>query len=108
MVAEIVITGWIDYEPSDRADVLKHFAEVARLSREEAGCIDYAVTADVDDGRRVRVFEHWVSDAALAEHLATGHVVAFKAAVADRKSSGRSLRKHSIASSTPMTSSSAR
>lgn len=108
MTAQIVITGWIDYEPTDRADVLKHFSEVARISRKEAGCIDYAVTADADDDKRVRVFEHWVSDAALESHLKTRHVTAFRSAIADRQARRRLLFKHVIASSAPMRSSSAK
>ena len=107
MAAQIVITGWIDYEPTERADVLKHFSEVARISRREAGCVDYAVTADLDDERRVRVFEHWVSESSLEAHLKTRHVTAFRAAIADRQNVGRLLLKHVVASSGPMKSSSA-
>jgi quinol monooxygenase YgiN len=106
LTAQIVITGWIDYEPTERADVLKQFSEVARISRKESGCIDYAVSADPDDERRVRVFEHWVSDAALDAHFKTRHVTTFRAAIADKQQLGRLLLKHVIASSAPMKSSS--
>lgn len=106
MTAQIIIAGWIEYEPTDRADVLKHFTEVARVSRKEAGCVDYSVTSDSDDDKRIRVFEHWVSDAALESHLKTPHVSAFKSAIADRPRRGRLLFKHVIDSSAPMRSSS--
>jgi quinol monooxygenase YgiN len=106
--SQIVIAGWIDYEASERADVLAQFAEVARESREETGCLDYAVSPDPDDQQRIRVLEHWVSEEALQAHFATPHVQRFRSAVADRKRVGRSLQKHQVASSEPMQSGSVR
>ena len=102
----VVIAGWIDYEAADREAVLEQFAAVARQSRTEPGCIDYAVSADLDDERRIRVLEHWSSDAALEEHFATAHVQEFRASSAGYHRLGRSLQKHYVASSEPMASSS--
>ncbi len=102
----VVIAGWIDYEPGERQQVLKQFGEVARISRQEPGCLDYAVTPDLDDERRIRVFEHWESDAALWEHLTMPHVLEFRTATKAFHRLGRSLSKHLVASSEPMQSSS--
>jgi quinol monooxygenase YgiN len=104
---EVVVAGWIDYAPADREAVLAAFAVVVAASREEPGCLDYAFTPDPDLPGRVRVFEHWVSDAALTEHLTLPHVQALRAAIAGLTRTGRQMTHHTVAVSRPMGSSSA-
>jgi len=103
----VVVAGWIDYDPVDRAAALDAFAVVVTESRKEPGCIDYAFTPDPDVPGRVRVFEHWVDDAALTEHLTLPHVQALRAATAGLTRTGRQMTHHTVAVSRPMGSSSA-
>jgi quinol monooxygenase YgiN len=103
----VVVAGWIDYEPADRAAALDAFAVVVAESRKEPGCIDYAFTPDPDVAGRVRVFEHWVSDAALTEHLTLPHVQALRGAIGGLTRTGRQMTHHTVAVSRPMGSSSA-
>ncbi|WP_030678494.1 putative quinol monooxygenase [Streptomyces cellulosae] len=78
---EIIVAGWMDYEPADRYPMLGHLVEVGRRTREEEpGCLDYAMTADPTDVRRIRVYERWVSQQALDEHFTTAHIKDFRAA----------------------------
>ncbi|MFI5673123.1 putative quinol monooxygenase [Streptomyces cellulosae] len=78
---EIIVAGWMDYEPADRDPMLGHLVEVGRRTREEEpGCLDYAMTADPTDVRRIRVYERWVSQQALDEHFTTAHIKDFRAA----------------------------
>lgn len=105
---EVIVAGWIDWDPAQRDEVLQHFQVVARKSREEAGCLDYSVSADPELPERVRVFEHWASEQSLHEHLALDHVTQFRAAVAPLTRTGRSLLLHSVATSDPMTSAATR
>ncbi|WP_340375212.1 putative quinol monooxygenase [Streptomyces sp. SS7] len=103
MAGEVVVAGWMDYEPGDRATVLKALVELGRRTREaEPGCLDYAMTADPDGERRIRVFEHWASQQALDEHFATPHMKDFRAAVAGLTRVGVSLTAHTVAESRPM------
>jgi quinol monooxygenase YgiN len=104
---EVVVTGWIDFAPADRDAALDAFAVVVAASREEPGCIDYAFTPDPDVPGRVRVFEHWVSDAALTEHLTLPHVSALRGAIGGLTRTGRQMTHHTVAVSRPMGSSSA-
>lgn len=99
---EVVVAGWIDWAPQDRERALSAFAACAATSLGEAGCVDYSVTADTASPARLRVFEHWVSDDALREHLATPHVLAFRDQVAGLSRTGRSLSKLTVATSEPM------
>ncbi|WP_326573221.1 antibiotic biosynthesis monooxygenase [Streptomyces sp. NBC_00481] len=103
MSEEIIVAGWMDYEPADRDTMLRHLVEVGkRTLEEEPGCLDYAMTADPTDGRRIRVFERWVSQQALDEHFATPHIKDFRTAVAGLTRLGVSLQAHTVAASRPM------
>ncbi|MGW2716602.1 putative quinol monooxygenase [Streptomyces sp. NPDC001492] len=103
MTEEVIVAGWMDYEPGDRAAVLKALVELGRRTREaEPGCLDYAMTADPGDERRIRVFEHWTSRQALDEHFSTPHMKDFRAAVAGLTRVGVSLTVHTVAASHPM------
>ena len=95
MAEEFIIAGWLDYG-SNRDVVLGHFAEVARKSREEPGCLDYVVCADPDETGRIVVFERWVSEPDLVEHFRTAHIADFREAIAPYPRSGRSLRRYFI------------
>ena len=104
---EVVVAGWIDFDPRDRNAALDAFAVVVAASRQEPGCIDYAFTPDPDVPGRVRVFEHWVSDAALTEHLTLPHVQALRGEIAGLTRTGRQMTHHTVAVSRPMGSASA-
>ena len=71
-------------------------------SRQEQGCLDYAFTPDPDLPGRVRVFEHWDSDASLTEHLALPHVARLREALAPLTRTGRSMTHSTVAVSRPM------
>ncbi|WDV56175.1 putative quinol monooxygenase [Streptomyces coeruleorubidus] len=103
MAEEIIVTGWMDYEPGDRDTVLAALVELGRRTREEEpGCLDYAMTADPTDVRRIRVYEHWTSRQALDEHFATAHIKDFRTAVAGLTRVGASLTVHTVAASHPL------
>lgn len=99
---EVMVTGWIDFEPAHRDEALRHFATVVAASRQEAGCLDYAFLPDPELPGRVRVFEHWTSDRALTEHLALPHVQQLRDAIAPLTRTGRSMTHHTVAASRPM------
>jgi quinol monooxygenase YgiN len=104
---EVLVAGWIDFDPADREAALRAFADVVAASRQEPGCIDYAFTPDPDMPGRVRVLEHWTSDAALTEHLTLPHVQTLRTAIAGLTRTGREMTHHTVAVSRPMGSASA-
>jgi quinol monooxygenase YgiN len=94
---EVVVAGWMDYEPADRDTMLGHLVEVGKRTRaEEPGCLDYAMTADPCDERRIRVYERWVSQQALDEHFTTAHIKDFRAATTGLTRVGVSLETFSV------------
>ncbi|MFI7403952.1 putative quinol monooxygenase [Streptomyces sp. NPDC049541] len=103
MTEEIIVAGWMDYGPGDRAAMLEALTELGRQTRAaEPGCLDYAMTPDPGVERRIRVFEHWASQQALDEHFATAHMKEFREAVAGLTRVGVSLTAHTVAASRPM------
>lgn len=103
MAEEIIVAGWMDYEPGDRDPMLEALVELGRRTREEEpGCLDYAMTADPTDERRIRVYEHWTSRQALDEHFATPHIKDFRTTVAELTRVGVSLDAFSVTAARPM------
>jgi quinol monooxygenase YgiN len=100
--SEVIVSGWIDFEPEDRSEALRRFADVVAESRREAGCIDYVFSPDLELPGRVRVFEHWTSDVALTEHLTLPHVARLREAIAPLRRTGRSMTHSTVAVSRPM------
>ena len=79
-MAQVIIAGWMDYA-GHRDEVLRLLQRVGAATLDEAGCLDYSMSADANDDGRIRVFEHWSSPEALADHLETQHVKDFRAAI---------------------------
>ncbi|MFD3502516.1 putative quinol monooxygenase [Streptomyces sp. NPDC058676] len=103
VAGEIIVAGWMDYEPADRDTMLKHLVEVGKRTREEEpGCLDYAMAAEPSDERRIRVYERWVSQQALDEHFATAHIRDFRAATSGLTRVGVSLEIFSVAAARSM------
>ena len=101
-MTEIVVAGWIDWEPAHRDQALAHLRDATGPTRAEPGCLDYAMTADPDDERRIRVFERWASARDLEEHLRTPHIAAFRAASAGLIRLDRSLHRFAVAAADVM------
>ncbi|UUU36447.1 antibiotic biosynthesis monooxygenase [Streptomyces sp. CA-210063] len=103
MAEEVIVAGWMDYEPGDRDTMLGHLVELGHRTRaEEPGCLDYAMTADPTDERRIRVYERWASQQALDEHFTTAHIKDFRTAVAELTRVGVSLDAFGVTGARPM------
>lgn len=101
-ITEIIVAGWIDWDPADRDEALALLGEMARHSLVEDGCLDYAMSADPDDPRRIRVFERWASADDLAAHFTTAHTAEFYSAAAKLTRLDRSLARYVVASKGPV------
>ena len=65
----LLIAGTFTVDPARRAEFLESRLESIRISREEQGCLQYAMSADAVDPAVVRLFEMWASKADLQGHL---------------------------------------
>lgn len=73
LMPELVARPGLGPELRERLDLL------ARLSREEAGCLEYTLLEDPTDPSRLSLYERWADAGALADHDATSYVREFLA-----------------------------
>ena len=68
----IIVTGWLEVDPSDRAGFVEGSAEAVRLARATPGCLDFAMSADTVQDDRVNILERWASAEALHKFRGKG------------------------------------
>jgi len=61
----VIVAGHVTVEPEERASYLAGCVTVVEQARGAAGCLDFAITADLIDPGRVNIFERWESQAAV-------------------------------------------
>jgi quinol monooxygenase YgiN len=65
----VIVAGTFTVDPERRAEFLEGRVESIRASREDRGCLEYAMSADAVDPGLVRLFEMWTSLADLQAHV---------------------------------------
>jgi quinol monooxygenase YgiN len=55
----LIIAGHLIVDATDRDNYVADCAAAVAAARSAEGCLDFAVSADVVDPRRVNVFERW-------------------------------------------------
>lgn len=98
----LIIAGTLDLPPENRAKLLEAAEPLMRASEAEAGCHSYLMTPDPFDAGRVRIFERWDSEEAVATHFAAPHMAEFGAAIGGLGITGSDLTKYQISSSGPL------
>jgi quinol monooxygenase YgiN len=68
----VVVAGHITVEPQQRESYLAGCVSVVEQARGTAGCLDFAITADLIDPGRVNIFERWESQAAVETFRGSG------------------------------------
>ena len=98
----IVIAGRARLHSSELEEAVTAGSEMAKLSRDEPGCIDYRFSIDVDDPLVVRIFEQWQSATALEAHFAAPHFAAFAEVITRAVDGPADFTRFEIASSGPL------
>lgn len=68
----VIVAGHLVVVADGRADYLAGCVEVVRRAREAPGCLDFALSADIDDAGRINIYERWESRAAVEAFRGTG------------------------------------
>jgi quinol monooxygenase YgiN len=68
----VIVAGHIVVDPQQRDDYLSGCVEVVRQARRTAGCLDFALSADLLELGRVNIFERWESQAAVEAFRGSG------------------------------------
>ena len=69
MPTRIIISGTVDFPPENVAPALAAGKPLIEGALTEEGCLDYDWCPDPLNPGRVRVFERWASEEALAAHF---------------------------------------
>jgi quinol monooxygenase YgiN len=68
----VIVAGHVVVDPQGRDDYLSGCLDVVRQARRAAGCLDFALSADLVDPGRVNIFERWESQAAVEAFRGSG------------------------------------
>ena len=68
----VIVAGHIIVEPQQRESYLAGCVGVVEKARGTAGCLYFAITADLIDPGRVNIFERWESQAAVEAFRSSG------------------------------------
>ena len=68
----VIVAGHITVEPQQREAYLAGCVSVVEQARGTAGCLDFAISADLIDPGRVNIFERWESQAAVEAFRGSG------------------------------------
>ena len=72
MVLQVIVAGHLIVDPAERDDYLAGCVEVVRQARTTAGCLDFALSADLVDAGRINILERWESAAAVEAFRGSG------------------------------------
>ena len=61
----VIVAGHITVDPEQRESLVADSVSVVEKARGAAGCLDFAMAADLIDPGRVNIFERWESQAAV-------------------------------------------
>jgi len=92
----LILAGTIRIAPERLAELRPHLRNQVEATRAEPGCLDYALTEDPLDPGLIRVYEHFVDEAALAFHRDTPHMAAWRAACATLGTFDRNLSSFDV------------
>ena len=68
----VIVAGHVTVDPEQRESDLAGSMSVIEKARQAAGCLDFAITADLLDPGRVNLFERWESQEAVKTFRSRG------------------------------------
>ena len=95
----IVVVGRVKTDAGKRADLVRIGQAGAAASREEDGCINYAIYGDTESDTDFVFVEEWESEEALQRHFGTPHIATFMRDIATAIVAPPDVKFHTVASS---------
>ncbi len=71
-VQQVIVAGHLIVDPAQRDDYLTGCVAVVEQARATAGCLDFALSADLVDAGRINILERWQSRAAVEAFRGAG------------------------------------
>ena len=79
----LVVIAVLNGKPERRADIAAALAKAAAASRNDAGCLSYSFTQDVEDPDRFLSVETWEDKASLDAHFTQPHLAELFGVIGD-------------------------
>ena len=98
----LVVAGIVRLDPAHREEAIEAAREMMNATRQEAGCISYTFSADLEDPGTFRIFEEWKDQAALDAHFEAPHMATFGAKVGGFGVKEMSVQKYEVGSVGPV------
>lgn len=86
-------------DPENHSKVVEAVEPLVEATLAEEGNVTYGFWAHPTESGLFRIHEEWVDQAAIDEHMASAHMAAFLAALADADVTSTELTLHEVASS---------
>ena len=96
----LIISGIITFDPTKQAEFSALTLPLVEATLAETGNIPYGFFFDGTDPGRVRAYEEWESEEAIASHMGTAHMGTFLEGMASVGVTGAELHQHVVAEST--------
>ena len=77
----LIVAGDVEIDPANRAAAIEAARVVMTATRQEEGCLEYTIAADVENPARFVIVEKWASPEALEAHFETPHMAEFQTAM---------------------------
>lgn len=97
----LIVAGTITFDPANQASMIEATNVVSAATRNEAGCISYEFTADLNREGRFHLFEEWEDEASLLAHFETPHLATFYAVLQESGLETRDINRYYISSYGP-------
>jgi len=94
----IVVVARVSTDAERRDEMVRLGQTVAAASREEAGCLNYALYQNTESENDFVMVEEWEDDEALQRHFRTAHIAAFMGALPATLVAPPDVRFHTIES----------
>ncbi len=98
----LVIAGHITMDETKREEGIRAASKMMAATRQEAGCVSYTISADVDAPGRFHIFEEWESPEALDAHFAAPHMAEFQKAMGGFGIREMAVQRYEISSVGPI------
>lgn len=94
----IILAGSIRIAKGSRDKALGPINDMVNATRAEPGCLEYSFAFDVLDDHRVRIFEVFQDDAAVAAHRASAHMASWRGHMAELGVHDREMSEYRVLS----------
>lgn len=98
----LVVSGEIRIDPEDFDAALALIEPLVAATQAEPGCITYDFWVDPRDRGRVRVFEEWASEEAIAAHTDSEHLATFYGSLGAIRITSVELHRFEVTAKTPL------